>query len=113
MLSVREPMAEPVMLAGGQYYMAGNSNNGSGTAANIVAATGVQMATPDQPYGAPLVQVGNFSITQVNDPSTDMPYAADKAGKDSNFASADHFQQHLLSRHTRGAAATASTRFIR
>lgn len=52
-----------VALAGGQYYMAGNSNNGSGTAANIVGATGVQMATPDQSYGAPLVQVGNFSIT--------------------------------------------------
>lgn len=84
-----------VVLASGQYYMAGNSNNGSGTAANMVAATGVQMATPDQPYGTSPVQVGNFSVTQVNDPSTGMPYAADKAGKDSNFRGLTIFNNTL------------------
>jgi uncharacterized protein (TIGR03437 family) len=84
-----------VALAGGQYYMAGNSNNGSGTAANIVAATGVQMATPDQLYDSPVVQVGNFSISQVNDPSTGMPYAPDKAGKDSNFRGLTIFNNTL------------------
>jgi uncharacterized protein (TIGR03437 family) len=84
-----------VMLAGGEYYMAGNSNNGSGTATNIVGTTGVQMATPDQSYGAPVVEVGNFSVTQINDPSTGMPYAADKAGKDSNFRGLTIFNNTL------------------
>jgi uncharacterized protein (TIGR03437 family) len=74
-----------VILAKGLYYMAGNSNNGSGTPANVVAATGVQVAAPGQAAGTAPVEVGNFSIAQMTDPSTGKPYAADKLGKDDNF----------------------------
>ncbi len=73
------------MLAGGMYYMVGNSNNGGGTPANVISATGAQIATPGQPATTVPSMIGNFSITQVNNPSTGMPYAADKAGKDNNF----------------------------
>lgn len=70
---------------GGSFYTAGNSNNGSGTPANVVASTGVQFAVPGQDPGTPQ-EIGNFSILQVIDPSTGLPYTkADKAGKDNNF----------------------------
>ena len=36
------------ILANGLYYMVGNSNNGAGTPTNVVAATGVEIATPGQ-----------------------------------------------------------------
>jgi len=36
------------ILANGLLYTAGNSNNGSSTPANVVAATGVQIAVPGQ-----------------------------------------------------------------
>jgi uncharacterized protein (TIGR03437 family) len=74
-----------VILANGLYYMVGNSNNGSSTPANVVASTGVQAVTPGQAAGTPPLEVGNFSIAQVTDPSTGKPYAADKLGKDDNF----------------------------
>jgi hypothetical protein len=73
------------ILANGQYYMSGNSNNGGGTPANVVASTGVQIATPGQSTATMPTAVGSFSITQVNDPSTGKPYAADKLGKDNNY----------------------------
>ncbi len=73
------------ILANGQYYMVGNSNNGTGTPMNIVTSTGAEIATPGQPATTVPQQIGNFSIAQVNDPSTGKPYAADKAGKDTNF----------------------------
>jgi len=74
------------ILGNGVYYMVGNSNNGSGTPANVVAAAGVQItaATPAQTPVAP-TELGIFSITQVTNPATGQPYAADKAGKDNNF----------------------------
>ena len=83
------------ILSNGFYYLVGNSNNGSGTPANVVAAAGAQIAVPsgvalmdpqpDQNPGAP-VEIGDFSVTQIN-PLTGKPYAskADKAGKDNNF----------------------------
>jgi uncharacterized protein (TIGR03437 family) len=84
------------MLSNGQYYMAGNSNNGSGTPANVVAAAGVQIATPGQAANTAPTQIGNFSITQVNDPSTGKPYpTADKAGKDNNFRGLTIFNNTL------------------
>jgi uncharacterized protein (TIGR03437 family) len=83
------------ILSNGIYYMAGNSNNGGGTPANIISTAGVQMATPGQSGAAPAVQIGNFSITQVNDPSTGKPYAADKAGKDNNFRGLTIFNNTL------------------
>ena len=83
------------MLANGLYYMAGNDNNGTGTPANIVAATGVEIATPGQALNTPPTQVGNFSIAALTDPSTGKPYAADKAGKDNNFRGLTIFNNTL------------------
>ena len=73
------------MLANGYYYMTGNSNNGSGTPTNVITSTGAEVATPGQPSSTVPTMIGNFSITQVTNPATGMPYAADKAGKDNNF----------------------------
>jgi uncharacterized protein (TIGR03437 family) len=73
------------ILANGLYYMTGNANNGTGTPANVVTATGVEISTPGQSQTTIPQQVGNFSITQVTNPATGMPYAADKLGKDNNF----------------------------
>jgi len=72
------------ILANGYFYMVGNANNGGGTPANVVAAAGAQIAEPGQIAGAP-TELGLFSITQVNDPSTGLAYPADKLGKDNNF----------------------------
>jgi uncharacterized protein (TIGR03437 family) len=72
-------------LAGGLYYMVGNSNNGTGTPDNVINATGLEIASPGQSATTPPQMIGNFSIAQINDPSTGKPYAADKAGKDNNF----------------------------
>ncbi|HEY4363523.1 MAG TPA: hypothetical protein VGN17_21330 [Bryobacteraceae bacterium] len=73
------------ILANGLYYMAGNNNNGTGTPANLVASTGVEIATPGQPLNTTPTQIGTFSIASLTDPSTGKPFAADKAGKDTNF----------------------------
>jgi len=83
------------ILANGIYYLAGNSNNGGGTPANIISTAGVQMAMPGQNGASAAVPIGNFSITQVNDPSTGKPYAADKAGKDNNFRGLTIFNNTL------------------
>jgi uncharacterized protein (TIGR03437 family) len=84
-----------VILANGLYYMAGNSNNGGGTPANVVAAGGMQAAVPGQAATTLPVQVGNFSITQVTNPATGTPYAADKLGKDNNFRGITIFNNTL------------------
>jgi hypothetical protein len=72
------------ILSNGLYYLAGNDNNGTGTPANIVASTGVEIATPGQALTTVPTQVGTFSITQLTD-SNGKPLPADKAGKDNNF----------------------------
>lgn len=72
-------------LANGLYYMVGNANNGSGTPANIIATAGAQIATPGQAYATPAQEIGVFSISQVTNPATGLPYPPDKAGKDNNF----------------------------
>jgi uncharacterized protein (TIGR03437 family) len=72
-------------LANGYYYMVGNANNGGGTPADVIATAGAQMAIPGQAYGSPAIQIGDFSISQVINPATGLPYPADKAGKDNNF----------------------------
>ena len=80
-------------LANGIYYAVGNSNNGSGTPANVVNAAGVQFVIPSnlplasQNPGTPL-QVAQLSITQLGD-------AADKAGKDNNFRGLTIFNSTL------------------
>ncbi len=83
------------VLANGLYYLVGNSNNGSGTPANVVAAGGVQLATPGQAQTTAPLQIGNFSITQLTNPATGAPYAADKLGKDNNYRGLTMFNNTL------------------
>ena len=83
------------ILANGLYYMVGNSNNGAGTAANVVAAAGVQIATPNQLPSTTPTEIGSFSIASLNDPATGIPYAADKLGKDNNFRGLTIFNNTL------------------
>ncbi len=73
------------VLANGLYYMAGNGNNGAGTPANIVGTEGVQLAIPGQSLATPPLSIGAFSISQVTNPATGLPYPPDKLGKDNNF----------------------------
>jgi uncharacterized protein (TIGR03437 family) len=84
----------------GLYYMVGNSNNSAasgaaGTPANVVTSTGVEIATPGQAANTPPTEVGDFSITQVTNPATGTPYAADKLGKDNNFRGLTIFNNTL------------------
>jgi uncharacterized protein (TIGR03437 family) len=83
------------IMSNGLYYLVGNSNNGSGTPANVVAAGGVQLATPGQSEATPPLQVGAFSITSLTNPATGQPYAADKAGKDNNYRGLTIFNNTL------------------
>ena len=83
------------ILANGLYYMVGNANNGTGTPANLIASTGVQVAVPGQAAGTPPIQAGYFSIEQVNNPATGKPYPPDKAGKDDNFRGLTVFNNTL------------------
>ena len=73
------------ILSNGLYYMVGNANNGGGTPANVVASAGAQITTPGQAATTTPQEIGNFSITQITNPATGQPYAADKVGKDNNF----------------------------
>jgi len=81
--------------AAGLYYMVGNANNGTATPTNVVSATGVEVATPGQAANTVPTEVGNFSITQVTNPATNQPYAADKLGKDNNFRGLTVFNNTL------------------
>ena len=83
------------ILSNGLYYIAGNSNNGAGTPANVVAAGGVQVAAPAQAATTTPTQVGNFSIAQITNPATGQPYAADKLGKDNNYRGITIFNNTL------------------
>src|SRR5580700_709504 len=83
------------MLSNGLYYIAGNSNNGTGTPTNVVAAGGVQVATPGQSQTTAPTQAGDFSITQLTNPATMLPYAADKLGKDNNYRGLTIFNNTL------------------
>jgi len=83
------------ILANGLYYMAGNHNNGSGTPANVIDATGVEIAIPGQSSVTAPTMVGNFSVTQYTNPATGAPFAADKAGKDNNFRGLTIFNKTL------------------
>jgi hypothetical protein len=74
----------------GLYFMVGNSNNGSSSPplADLVAATGSQVATPGQPPTTLPQQVGSFSITQLG-------HKPDKPGKDNNFRGLTIFNNTL------------------
>jgi uncharacterized protein (TIGR03437 family) len=85
------------ILADGQYYMVGNSNNGAGTPDNVVSATGVEIATPGQAANTVPQEIGSFSISQIN-PLTGQVYAVDpkdKPGKDNNFRGLTIFNNTL------------------
>ncbi len=83
------------ILSKGLYYLAGNDNNGTATPNNIVTSTGVEIATPGQSATTMPTEVGTFSVSQYNDPSTGKPYTADKAGKDNNFRGLTIFNNTL------------------
>jgi hypothetical protein len=93
------------MKAGGLYYRAGNDNNGGLKTAQLtttipglelIAATGAELVVPGAtPPAPPDGMIGNFSITQVIDPQTGTPYAADKPGKDDNFRGLTVFNNTL------------------
>ena len=98
------------VLVNGQYYMVGNAGNGSATGATqsaLSANTGVQTiaagsAGNTTPVGAMQGTVGaangnqyGFSLTQVINPATGLPYAGDKSGKDDNFRGMTVFNNTL------------------
>ena len=84
------------ILANGLYYMVGNSNNGAATPANVVAATGVEIATPGQAANTMPTEIGNFNIDSVVNPATGSLYTqTDKAGKDNNFRGLTIFNNTL------------------
>jgi len=74
------------ILSNGTYYMVGNANNGSGTPNHIVTTAGAQLAFPGQSLATPAFEIGSFSISQIIDPTTSLPYPPDKDGKDDNFS---------------------------
>jgi hypothetical protein len=80
----------------GLYYMVGNDNSGNlskkQTTATIIGdelvhSTGAELLVPGQAAPVPpnIDKIGDFEINQVIEPSTGLPYALDKAGKDNNF----------------------------
>jgi hypothetical protein len=96
------------ILANGLYYMAGNGNNGSGTPANIIVTEGIQLAVPGQSAATPAIPVAaNFTISQVTNPATGLPYPPDKAGKDNNFRGLTMFNNTLYT--TKGSGSNGLT----
>jgi len=91
------------ILANGTYYMAGNSNNGTGTPDHIVATAGAQLALPGQSLATPAFQIGNFSVSQIVNTSTGLPYPPDKTGKDNNFSSLTIFGNTLYATKSSGS----------
>jgi hypothetical protein len=88
------------------YYMVGNDNSGNLTkkqttttvvGEELVQSTGVELLVPGQTPPVPpnIAKIGDFEITQVTDPMTGMPYAADKAGKDNNYRGMTIFHHTL------------------
>jgi hypothetical protein len=80
----------------GLYYTVGNDNSGNLSkkqttttiiGEELVHSNGVELFVPGQtaPLPPDINRIGDFEITQVIEPSTGLPYAADKAGKDDNF----------------------------
>jgi hypothetical protein len=97
------------ILANGLYYMAGNGNNGGGTPANIIATEGIQLAVPGQSAATPAIPVAsNFTISQVINPATGLPYPPDKAGKDNNFRGLTIFNNTLYTTKGSGGSGVDS-----
>ena len=90
----------------GLYYMTGNDNNGglskkqlttTFVGVELLGANGVELLVPGQAPPVPpnITKIGQFSITQVIEPSTGKPYAADKPGKDDNYRGLTIFHHTL------------------
>ena len=88
------------------YYMVGNDNSGNLSKKQVtttvvgeelVHSTGVELLVPGQTPPVPpnIAKIGDFEITQVLEPSTGLPYAADKAGKDNNYRGITIFNHTL------------------
>jgi hypothetical protein len=96
-----------VIKGGGNYYMAGNSNNGglsksqlldTEVGVELTTATGAEFLVPGEtPLDPPdITMIGEFLIGQVIDPATGKLYTTvDKAGKDDNFRGVTIFDNTL------------------
>jgi hypothetical protein len=80
----------------GLYYTVGNDNSGNLSkkqttttiiGEELVHSTGAELLVPGQTPPVPpyINKIGDFEVNQVIEPSTGLPYAPDKAGKDNNF----------------------------
>ena len=80
----------------GLYYTVGNDNSGNLSKKQVtttiageelVQSNGVELLVPGATPPVPpnIAKIGDFEINQVIEPSTGLPYALDKAGKDDNF----------------------------
>jgi hypothetical protein len=90
----------------GLYYMVGNDNSGNLSkkqttttivGEELVQSTGAELLVPGQAAPVPpnINKIGDFEINQVIEPSTGLPYAPDKAGKDNNFRGLTIFDNTL------------------
>jgi hypothetical protein len=90
----------------GLYYLVGNDNSGNLSKKQVtttvigeelVHSNGVELLVPGQTAPVPpnIAKIGDFEINQVIEPSTGLPYAPDKAGKDDNFRGITIFHDTL------------------
>ena len=90
----------------GLYYLVGNDNSGNlskkqttttTVGQELINATGAELLVPGQAPPVPpnIAKIGDFEINQVVEPSTGLPYAPDKAGKDNNFRGVTIFNNTL------------------
>jgi hypothetical protein len=88
------------------YYLVGNDNSGNLSkkqttttvvGEELVHSTGAELLVPGQAPPVPpnINKIGDFEINQVIEPSTGLPYALDKAGKDNNFRGITIFNNTL------------------
>jgi hypothetical protein len=88
------------------YYTVGNDNSGNLSKKQVtttvpgealVHSNGVELLVPGQAPPVPpnINKIGDFEINQVVEPSTGLPYALDKAGKDDNFRGMTIFHHTL------------------
>ena len=71
------------VLANGNYYTVGNSNNGSGTPTQLTTSTGLEVVTPNAPANSQMINPNYSSVS------------GDKAGKDSNFRGLTQYNGNL------------------
>ena len=90
----------------GLYYTVGNDNSGNLSkkqttttivGEELVRSTGAELLVPGEAPPVPpnINKIGDFEIDQVIEPSTGLPYALDKAGKDNNFRGMTIFKDTL------------------